>query len=659
MSYLMAAPERIATAAADAAGINSLMRAANSAALAPTCTLIAAAGDEVSAAVASAFSGYAEEYQRLGAQVVALHEQFVRAVSEAGGAYAAADAANAGPLQAVVSDVLGLVNAPTNFFLGRPLIGNGVDGMPGSGQAGGDGGILWGDGGAGGSGWLGQSGGRGGNAGLIGNGGVGGTGGIRGGSGGAGGMGGLLWGSGGAGGIGGVGGASIAAGTGGIGGRAISFFGATGATGPAGRYYPDVTFASAQEAALLLLATPDANFLLIGTDGTNLSKILADPLGTPNFHAFMQQSVTSASTIVGHTSFSNPSWTTIQTGVWGETAGVSNNVFTPWTYDDWPTIYNQLEATYGDEINTTVIANGTGGIAEMAAAGSHPADNIEYVPLTPGGTDWLATQDLVAQKTRTAISLADPDKGNLIFSYFAGMDHVGHDYGGDSPQYALALRNLDANLGSQTVGGGGLLGAVADWEADPLNNNEQWTTLMVTDHGMIGEDQFGRGHGFQSPRETATFLIYDQAYVDIKDGFINNSWQIVSTTPTIMDAFDIPPLPYMPGAPLTSPVFEGSYVNPDVNLFSVLSADFAAQGYPDPLTNATLVSRTLVTSVPYLAYDPIASMVHSVPGFLQVPASWVGAGIYQSLNIPAQIWARLTGVTGNKIIPPILNPFLP
>jgi hypothetical protein len=126
-----------------------------------------------------------------------------------------------------------------------------------------------------------------------------------------------------------------------------------------------------------------------------------------------------------------------------------------------------------------------------------------------------------------------------------------------------------------------------------------------------------------------------------------------------MDAFDIPPLPYMPGAPLTSPVFEGSYVNPDVNLFSVLSADFAAQGYPDPLTNATLVSRTLVTSVPYLAYDPIASMVHSVPGFLQVPASWVGAGIYQSLNIPAQIWARLTGVTGNKIIPPILNPFLP
>ena len=92
---------------------------------------------------------------------------------------------------------------------------------------------------------------------------------------------------------------------------------------------------SQQEALALLLAAPNANFLLIGTDGTNLSKILADAAGTPNFHALMDNSVTSASTIVGHTTISNPSWTTIQTGVWSETAGVANNVFTSsavWTW---------------------------------------------------------------------------------------------------------------------------------------------------------------------------------------------------------------------------------------------------------------------------------------------------------------------------------------
>ncbi|MCV6985001.1 PE domain-containing protein [Mycobacterium shinjukuense] len=654
MSYLIAAPDLLMTAAADVAVIGSSVRAANLAALAPTSTLMAAAGDEVSAAIATLLSGHAKEYQALSAQVAAFHEQFVRALTAAGQAYAAAEAANANPLQTLVDDTLRVINAPTNFLLGRPLIGDGVDGAPGTGQPGGDGGILWGNGGAGGSGGPGQSGGRGGNAGLIGNGGVGGAGGIGGGAGGTGGTGGWLLGNGGAGGVGGLGIGAIAAGTGGLGGRAVSVFGVPGATGSVGAQ-PTVLSVSQQQALALLMMAPDANFLLIGTDGTNLSKILADPAGTPNFHALMQQSVTSASTIVGHTTVSNPSWTTMMTGVWSETAGVTNNVFTPWTYDTWSTVFNQLENTYDTEVNTTVIANWEI-ITDIAGAGSNPADNIEFVPQIAGDTNWLATQNLVGQKTQTAILNADPSKGNFIFSYFIGVDENAHMYGGDSPQYAEAIRNMDVNLGSQTMGGGGLLGAVYDWEAA---HGEQFSTLVVTDHGEIGPDQFGRGHGFQSPRETATFLIFDQAGNDLRDGFINNSWQIVSVTPTIMDQFGIPPLPYMQGAPLTSAVFDSTYVDPGANLFSVLSADFAAQGYPDIATNVRLVSRTVAATIPYLVYEQVSNIVDAVPSFLQVPVSWIGAGAYQSVNIPAQIWVRLTGVTGNQIIPPVLNPFLP
>ncbi|OBJ83509.1 hypothetical protein A9W97_21940 [Mycobacterium gordonae] len=517
---------------------------------------------------------------------------------------------------------------------------------------------MWGNGGSGGSGAVGQRGGTGGSAGLIGNGGMGGEGGIGGGSGGIGGTGGWLLGNGGAGGAGGTGLGPIAAGPGGSGGRALSFFGAPGATGSVGEH-PAVLQVSQQQALALLTAAPDMNFLLIGTDGTNLAAILADPAGTPNFHEFMKQSVTSASTIVGHTTISNPSWTTIQTGVWMETAGVSNNVFTPWTYDTWPTVYNQLEATWGDLVNTTVIANGEGttsGInTRIAGAGAFPADHIEFVPQVPGDTDWIATQNLVGQKAQAAILAADRNQGNLIFASFAGVDNNAHQYGGDSPQYAAALRNLDYNLGKQTIGGGGLLGAVAQWEHD---NGEQWSTLVVTDHGEIGPNQFGRGHGFQSPRETATFLIFDQAGNDLRDGWINNSWQTVSVTPTIMQQFGLSPLPYMQGAPLTSPVFQGTYVDPGANLFSVLSASFAGQGYPDPVTNYVLDSRTIAATIPYLAYGPIQNIVNAVPELLKVPVSWIGAGVYQALNIPAQIWCRFTGVTGNQIIPPVLNPFL-
>ncbi|WP_136360847.1 alkaline phosphatase family protein, partial [Mycobacterium ulcerans] len=170
---------------------------------------------------------------------------------------------------------------------------------------------------------------------------------------------------------------------------ALSSLGNPGATGTPGGH-ADVLYLSQQQALALFLSAPDANFLLIGTDGTNLASILADPAGTPNFHALMLHSVTAASTISGHTSISNPSWTTIQTGVWSETAGVSNNVFTPWTYDTWSTVYNQLEATYGDQVNTTVIANWPV-IADIAGAGSHPADSIEFVPQVAGDTNWIAT----------------------------------------------------------------------------------------------------------------------------------------------------------------------------------------------------------------------------------------------------------------------------
>lgn len=661
MSFVIAGADRIAAATAGVSSIGASVTRANVAAVLPTAELLVAANDEVSAAIASLFSGHAQAYQAASAQAATFHEQFVQALSSASGAYATAEAANAN-LQVLVDDILGVINAPTNLLFARPLIGDGVNGVDGTGQAGGAGGILFGNGGRGGSGAPGQTGGRGGDAGLIGNGGGGGSGGVLRGVGGAGGTGGLLLGNGGAGGTGGVG--TITYGFGGLGGRAPSPFGATGANGAGGFGMGNLLFVQSEAQALQVYANaPNENFLLIGTDGTNLSRILNDPAGTPNFHTLMQQSVTSASTIVGHTTISNPSWSTIQTGVWMETSGVINNVFTPWTYDNWPTVYNYLEGTYGDLVNTTVIANGEGttsGInTRIAGAGAFPADNIEFVPQVAGDTTWNLTQNLVGQKTQAAIMAADASKGNLIFASLAGCDNIAHEYGGDSPQYRLSLQNLDENLGSRTAGTG-LMGAIQAWEDIPVHaaNNEKWDVLVVTDHGEIGPDQFGRGHGFQSPLETQTFLIWNQAG-STQHGLINNSWQTVSVTPTILDQFGINTPTYMQGAALTSNAFNGTYVNPGANLFDVLSANFAAQGYPDPISSIRLDSRTIAATIPYLVYGPIGNIVAATPDFLQVPASWIGAAVYQSLNIPAQIWCRFTGVTGNQIIPPILNPFLP
>ncbi len=131
MSYVIAAPEFVMTAAADLAGVGSSLSEANTAATASTTSVITAAGDEVSAAIAAVFSDYGHRFQALSAGAAALHSQFVQALKASAGSYVSAEAANvaafaAGPAQTLEKDVLGLINAPFQALTGRPLIGTGA-----------------------------------------------------------------------------------------------------------------------------------------------------------------------------------------------------------------------------------------------------------------------------------------------------------------------------------------------------------------------------------------------------------------------------------------------------------------------------------------------------------------------------------------------------
>jgi hypothetical protein len=88
---------------------------------------LAAADDEVSAAIATLFSGHAQTYQALSNQAAAFHQQFVHALSAGAASYANAQAAAANPLQALLS----ALNAPFQAATGRPLVGNGANAAPG------------------------------------------------------------------------------------------------------------------------------------------------------------------------------------------------------------------------------------------------------------------------------------------------------------------------------------------------------------------------------------------------------------------------------------------------------------------------------------------------------------------------------------------------
>ncbi|MHA7648905.1 triacylglycerol lipase LipY [Mycobacterium sp. ML4] len=112
MSSVFALPEVMTTATTDVVSIGSVVATANRDVASATTAVLAAAEDEVSAAIASLFSGHGQSYQMLSAEVAVFHERFVQALGGAGGAYAAAESANATLLHSVESLALEIQQAP-------------------------------------------------------------------------------------------------------------------------------------------------------------------------------------------------------------------------------------------------------------------------------------------------------------------------------------------------------------------------------------------------------------------------------------------------------------------------------------------------------------------------------------------------------------------
>ncbi|QUR65912.1 PE family protein [Mycobacterium spongiae] len=116
---MLTTPEILGTAATEVDGIAAAIRAANAAATGPISNVLAAAGDEVSAAAAALFNGYAEEYLAIVKHTAAFHSSFTQTLAGAAAAYAHAEAANA----AAVSHAVNAVNTPIQSLLGRSPVG--------------------------------------------------------------------------------------------------------------------------------------------------------------------------------------------------------------------------------------------------------------------------------------------------------------------------------------------------------------------------------------------------------------------------------------------------------------------------------------------------------------------------------------------------------
>lgn len=393
--------------------------------------------------------------------------------------------------------------------------------------------------------------------------------------------------------------------------------------------------------------------LLIGTDGTNMSKILEYAYDEPTsgFRIVMDQGVTGTTSFVGHTTLSGPSWSTILTGAWDNKTGVFNNIFSPVPYNSWPTVINLIEYNEPD-VDTAVIANWQY-INDIGNAGGYPADVNDFVAFD---TSWEDTDDLVAQRTIDLINTTSASDSSFIFSYQVAVDEAGHAAGGDSPEYRAAVINTSENIAAIMV-------AIDAWEA--ANPGQQWTVITTTDHGH--QPQAGFGHGFNSPLETSSFVIFDLEGDDTNDGQQNLGYSNTDITPTILNLFGIAQRSDFDGVPLQENA-DGVVV--PVNLKQSITDALALYGFPDPITDFTLSLRTVVGAVPYFlngfvnqatsflqgVVDQQIFVISTLAQVAELAVGFIGGALVDVTQVIAGVVARLTG---SGAIPPTDPPLPP
>ena len=393
--------------------------------------------------------------------------------------------------------------------------------------------------------------------------------------------------------------------------------------------------------------------LLIGTDGTNMSKILEYAYDEPTsgFRILMDQGVTGTTSFVGHTTLSGPSWSTILTGAWDDKTGVFNNIFSPVPYNSWPTVINLIEYNEPD-VDTAVIANWQY-INDIGNAGGYPADVNDFVAFD---TSWEDTDDLVAQRTIDLINTTSASDSSFIFSYQVAVDEAGHAAGGDSPEYRAAVINTSENIAAIMV-------AIDAWEA--ANPGQQWTVITTTDHGH--QPQAGFGHGFNSPLETSSFVIFDLEGDDTNDGQQNLGYSNTDITPTILNLFGIAQRSDFDGVPLQENA-DGVVV--PVNLKQSITDALALYGFPDPITDFTLSLRTVVGAVPYFlngfvnqatsflqgVVDQQIFVISTLAQVAELAVGFIGGALVDVTQVIAGVVARLTG---SGAIPPTDPPLPP
>ncbi|WP_158826884.1 alkaline phosphatase family protein [Mucilaginibacter lacusdianchii] len=240
-----------------------------------------------------------------------------------------------------------------------------------------------------------------------------------------------------------------------------------------------------------------------------VSKDVMESVPTPNLHAIAQEGALLSAYQGGERNefnqtptISAPGYYNVLTGVWYHKHNVPDNDIKAPNYN-YPTIFRLFKNQFPEgkaavfsswqDNRTKLIGEGlaqTGNIKMDYHFDGLELDTVKY-PHDKGRKFMSDIDQAVTDEASRVISQNAPD---LSWVYLEFTDDMGHMYG-DSEQFHNAVQAADRRVGQL-------------WEAIKQRKEkykEDWLIVITTDHGR--DPKTGRGHGGQSDRERASWIV--------------------------------------------------------------------------------------------------------------------------------------------------------
>ncbi|MGJ3190663.1 alkaline phosphatase family protein [Paenarthrobacter sp. FR1] len=231
------------------------------------------------------------------------------------------------------------------------------------------------------------------------------------------------------------------------------------------------------------------HILIVGIDGVRYDSLLSTPT-----RAMDRVAATGFLLPVRvhqrNATISGPVWATVATGVYADRHMVTGNSHHPAELDALPDFTEVLRSSH-PELRTMIaaswypLATPTHCGPIFSSRGWVPTPDPEE---TNDAASWVCADDAVADYAANRLENEDLAAS---FVYFGEADVEAHNHGTGSG-YVAAIQRCDARLGT-------LLDAI---QARPDRAEEDWTVVVVTDHGHLDAG----GHGGESDAERTAWI---------------------------------------------------------------------------------------------------------------------------------------------------------